>query len=205
MRARHADLGAVEQIEDGAEILGQRRLDIGPGAEDDQRHAVALAALDEAAYHLANPFEPLLARAVRRGEVAGIHRAGDVDGEHHVARGLGDLDRLADPLGPGERQQHEEPDGDGGGHLQACARQHHRAGAGLGAGGIDDVAEEGEAQRRHPLPMRRHEPEHEERQRQEQQRPGRAERNHGPAPARCRRTQCAAIAPRPGRGAASAR
>ena len=43
-------------------------------------------------------------------EVAGLHRARDVDGEHDVAGGLGALDGRADPFGAGEGEDDERPE-----------------------------------------------------------------------------------------------
>ena len=109
----------VEQAAGGGGVAGEGDEDVGGAAEDDQADAVVAAVGDEAVEDRLHAVEAGAAGAVRADEVAGLHRAGDVDGEHDVAGGLGALDRVADPLGAGEGEHDERPEEPGEGHLPA--------------------------------------------------------------------------------------
>ena len=140
--------------------------------------------------------------AVGGGEVAGIHRAGDVDGEDHVAGGFFELDGFADAFGAGEGRDEERPDEERGEHLEAAAAQDDRAGLRVDAGGLGDAAEERHAQRLDLFAARRQEAPDQPGQRQEREGEGRGEGDHAGAGVWVR-TQSATVAARPGTGAGS--
>ena len=178
-------------------VAGEGHQHVGRVAEDDEPDAVVAAVGDEAVEHRLDAVEPRAARAVGAGEVAGRHRARDVDGEHDVAGGLGALDRIADPFRAGEREDDERPGEPGEGHLPAGTRQDHGAFALVepGGGGL----EERQPHRLHHLAPGRGEPEHQERKRQREERQGGGQVKHdggrssaAPPPARRRRRTAAA-------------
>ena len=117
--AGHAGRERVEQRARRLGVAGEGHQHVGRVAEDDEPDAVVAAVGDEAVEHRLDAVEPRAARAVGAGEVAGRHRARDVDGEHDVAGGLGALDRIADPFRAGEREDDERPGEPGEGHLPA--------------------------------------------------------------------------------------
>ena len=110
VRTGHADLGLLQELRDGLQVLGERCLDEGLGAEDDQGDPVAVAGLDEPADHALDRLQPLQPLPICADEVPIVHRARDVDGENDVARRLLDLDRLAHPLRPRQGQHDQQPD-----------------------------------------------------------------------------------------------
>ena len=168
-----ADVGLFEQFADNLAVESQRRLDIGVGGEEDQPEPVPLAALDEVPHH---GFDHIDARGLAAADdhVLGFHAAGDIDREHQVAAGRGQLHRLAEPLRPARREHHEQPDQRAENQLEQPAR------AQIFAVGVEPVERVEERHIQRGVLARRpgHQPVDEEGQRQQRERPGPNELKH---------------------------
>ncbi len=81
--AGHADHRFLQELVHRGEVGGERRLHIGPCAEQDQADLVALAALDEIARHLLHHLQARIAA----GHVLRRHRAGHVHRQQQAAPG----------------------------------------------------------------------------------------------------------------------
>lgn len=95
--ARDADPRLVQPDTHGTSVEGQRRLQVGLAAEEDQTDPIAVALLDEVAEQHLDQLQSgeLLALPLH---VRVIHRAGDIHCEQQVAATGGQWQRLAQPL-----------------------------------------------------------------------------------------------------------
>ena len=148
MRAGHADLGLVEQRGQRLEVLGQRRLDVGPRAKHDQRQTLALAIGDEVGDDLLDRRQPLAGLTVGIDQVGLIHAAGDVHRQDQVAGGALPDDGFAEFLRTGQGEHDQSP------HQRLCQPSQRRALAAArnrDTGGLHQSLKERQAQRCQPL------------------------------------------------------
>jgi hypothetical protein len=98
----HARVEVVEEELDRARVGGERREDVAPPGEREQRDAVARRERAEPPHlllHARQPARPLILRE---------HRQRRVERQHHVDAGRADLPPLESPAGPGECQAAEQ-------------------------------------------------------------------------------------------------
>ena len=166
---------SVEKGAAGVEVARERRLEVGPVAEDDEAQPVALAAGDEVLEHELHRLEPVEAPPVGGLEVPGLHRLREVDREQQVAGGLGLPQRRLDPLRPRHGEHDEDPGERGDEPLQERPPQDRRPSTGRLARRGGELLEERDAHRLDALAVGGQQPPHEEGQRQGEQGQGEAE------------------------------
>ncbi|MGY4404018.1 hypothetical protein ACVIYL_004821 [Bradyrhizobium sp. USDA 3315] len=154
-------------------------LDIGLGAEQHQRNAVAVPPRDEIGDHALDAGEPRQHRAIARAEIGLVHRSGDVHREHEIPRGYFTRDGIADPLRPRQRCDDKHPDHGSRYHLDSPPLQHDGAALRRLAGCRRKAVEEWNHHRGLPCAIRRQQPPHQDRQRQDREYPGPCELKHG--------------------------
>ncbi|MCY1432498.1 hypothetical protein D9M71_484980 [compost metagenome] len=124
--AGDADLRLDEEGAHGAPVKGERRLQVGLAAEQDQAHTVAFTVLQEVAHQRLDQVEAadVLVLPLHVGEV---HRPGHVHRHQQVAAAGGDRHRFAQPLRASGGAQQQQPDDDErcllapGGQVEPCA------------------------------------------------------------------------------------
>ena len=153
---------------DRAQVVGQRRGDVGAVGEDDDADPVAAAGLHEAGGDALDRVEARGGLAVER-EVLDRHAAGEVEREDDVAAGGGAVGDRHQPLRPGEGGDEAEPEhgGEQAGTVEPAARD----AAGAGGDGRRQVE-------RLPARAARRQQAHEEGQRQQQEGERQGEVNH---------------------------
>ncbi|MNL01768.1 hypothetical protein D3C87_1222510 [compost metagenome] len=171
--AGDADARFIEPDAHGVPVEGQRRLQVGLAAEQDQADPITLAAFEEVTEQILHQRQAadVFALPLHVGE---IHRAGHVHRHQQIAATGGNRQRFAEPLRAcGGSQQHQPQQQER--CLLAPGRQ---VGPGAASGQAFEVAEETDLERRFATVGYRQHEAHQPRQRQEDEDPRPGELKH---------------------------
>ncbi len=116
--SREPDHGFLEQRPHRRPVEGERRLQIGARAEQNEPDAIAVAALDEFPSHLLDHGEPRIP-VLANLHVPAFHAAREVHGKHQIPAGDAQRDRFAHPLRARSREHQQQPRAGGDHHPPA--------------------------------------------------------------------------------------